>query len=85
MVASATVLATIDRLAAERGEKRGSVYHLTVTTEELMSEFGLKTSATHHRHLKGLVEMHYHGTTAEHIGRGDGSQGFTLHIRIWSK
>jgi hypothetical protein len=75
----------IDSLALEKGDKRKGVYHLEVTTIELMEPLGLKSSAAHHRYIKGLVEMNYKGTTAETIGRGDGSQGFKLHVRIWSK
>jgi len=85
MVNTKTVYQTLDRLMLERGEKRNNIYHLTITTNELMEEFGLKPSIPHHRYIKGLIEMHYHGTHAETIGKGDGSQGFRLHIKIWSK
>ena len=85
MVKLVTILETIYRLALERGEKHGSIYYVTVTTGELIAAFGLKPSLPHHRHIRGLVEMHYRGTTAEALGRGDGSGGFKLHIRIWSK
>jgi hypothetical protein len=74
----------IDQLAVAKGEKHGKVYHLTVTTGELIEAFGLKPSLPHHRHIKGLVEMHYYGTTSELVGRGDGADGFRLHLRIRS-
>jgi hypothetical protein len=85
MVTANTVRETVDRLAVEDGEKRGKVYRLTKTTGELIEMFGLKPSAPHHRHIKGIVEMHYPGTIAEVLGRGDGSDGFKLHIKIWSR
>ncbi len=85
MVGLKTVLETIDLLAVGRGEKIGNTYHLMVTTGELIESFGLKPSITHHRYIKGIVGMHYSGTTAEALGRGDGSSGFKLHIRIRSK
>ena len=80
-----TVRDAVDRLAAEQGEKLGKVYHLKKTTGELLEAFGLKPSAPHHRHIKGLIEMHYPGTTAEVLGIGDGTSGFKLHIRIRSR
>lgn len=79
------VCRVIDQLALEKGEKRGSMYHLLITTGELMGPLELKPSIPHHRYIKGLVEMNYKGTTAELVGKGDGSQGFKLHIRIWSR
>ncbi len=85
MVQLRTILETIDRLALERGKRQDSIYYLTVTTGELLDAFGLKPSIPHHNHIRGLVQMHYHGTTAEGLGRGDGSGGFKLHIKIWSK
>ena len=85
MVASTAVFQTINTLAVEKGDRQGNVYHLTVTTEELMSMFNLKPSIPHHRYVKGLIEMHYPKTTVELVGREDGSQGFKLHIKIWSK
>lgn len=85
MVSSKTVLGIIDRLVAERGEKKNGVYRLIITTHELMEAFGLKPSIPHHRYIKGIVEMHYHGTRSETIGKGDGSQGFRLSIKVWSK
>jgi hypothetical protein len=85
MVNQPQVLGTIDRLALKRGEKKGNFYYLTVTTGELLEAFDLKPSLPHHRHVKGLVEMNYHGTTAEGLGRGDGSDGFKLYIKIRSR
>lgn len=85
MVTQKQVRETVDRLAVTQGECRDRVYHLDVTTGELIESFGLKPSAPHHRHIKGLVEVHYPGTIAEPVGRGDGSQGFKLHVRIRSK
>jgi len=85
MVTSETVFQTINGLAIEQGNRQGHVYYLTITTGELMSAFSLKPSLPHHRYVKGLVEMHYPGTTAEVVGRGDGAQGFKLYIKIWSK
>ena len=85
MVALRTVLNTVDNLALERGEKQKGVYHVTVTTGELIEAFGLKPSIPHHRHIKSLVETHYSGTLAELVGRGDGANGFKLHIKIRSK
>ena len=85
MASQKIVTQVIDQMAVEKGEKRNGVYHLIVTTGELMEPLGLKPSVPHHRYIKGLVEMHYRGTTAETLGKGDGSQGFKLHIRIWSK
>ena len=85
MVTRQTLLDTIDRLLATNGEKEGRVYHLTITTGELIELFGLKPSLPHHRHIQGLVKMHYPETSVGTLGRGDGSDGFKLHIRIWSK
>ena len=78
------LLEIIDRLALERGEKNGHRYSVTVTTAELMSPLGLKPSVPHHRYVKGMVETHYPGTRVEPVGL-NGSGGFRLHIKIWSK
>ncbi len=85
MVTRQALLETVDCLVVEKGEKKGNVYHLTITTGELIKAFGLKPSIPHHRHIQGLVKMHYQQTSIEVLGRGDGSEGFKLHIRIWSK
>ena len=85
MVTARTVRNTVDQLAAEQGERQGKIYHLEKTTGELIEVFGLKPSAPHHRHIKGIIEMHYPGTTAEALGSGDGSSGFKLHIKIRSR
>ncbi len=73
----------IDRLAVEKGIRKKKVYHLEITTGELMEPLGLKPSIPHHRHVKFLVEANYHGTTVESIGI-NGERGFKLHLRIWS-
>lgn len=79
-----TLLHIIDTMAVSRGEKKGNNYHLTTTTEELMPLVGLKPSASHHRYVKTMVERSYPGTSAEALGH-NGSEGFRLHIKIWSK
>ena len=85
MVTRQKFLLTMDQLLVERGEYRDKMYRLTVTTGELLKLLDLKPSTPHHRHVKGLVEMHYRGTIAEPIGAGDGANGFNLHIKIRSK
>lgn len=85
MVTAARVREAVDRMVAEKGEKLNGVYRLTITTGELIEVFGLKTSIPHHRHFMGVIQMHYPGTTAEPLGRGDGAQGFRLNIRIRSR
>jgi hypothetical protein len=85
MVQLKTVLETVDLLALEKGEKKNGYYRVKITTGELLKAFNLKPSTPHHRHIKAVVETHYSGTTAEAMGYGDGSSGFILHIKIWSK
>jgi hypothetical protein len=85
MVTRQTLLETVDRLLVEKGEKRGNIYHLTITTGELITAFGLKPSTPHHRHIQGLVKMAYPQSSVEVLGRGDGSDGFKLHIKVWSR
>ena len=85
MVTATKIRESVDRMAAEKGEKLNGVYRLSITTGELIELFGLKPSIPHHRHFMGVIQMHYPGTTAEALGRGDGAQGFKLHIRIRSR
>lgn len=79
-----TLLHIIDKMAVERGEKKGNIYHVTTTTGELMPLVGLKPSASHHRYVKTMVERSYPGTRTEALGY-NGAEGFQLHIKIWSK
>ncbi len=85
MVTAATIRETVDHMVAEKGKKLNGVYRLAITTGELIELFELQPSIPHHRHFMGIIQMHYPGTTAEALGRGDGAQGFKLHIRIRSR
>jgi hypothetical protein len=79
-----TLLPLIDKLAVERGERHGKVFHLKISTNELVGLLGMKSNASTHRSIKAFVEMHYPGTKVEPLGF-DAAGGFRLHIKIWSK
>jgi hypothetical protein len=74
----------IDKLAVERGERRGKVFHLKISTNELLVLLAMQPNASTHRTVKALVETHYPGTKVEALSY-DASGGFRLYIKIWSK
>lgn len=82
-MAGVKILEIIDKLALEKGEKRAGVYHLTLTTGDLMEPLDIKPSIIHHHHVKTLVSTYYK-TISEPVDQ-TGKNGFKLYIKIWSR
>ena len=76
------VMEAINRLAVERGEKRGGFYHATFSCKEVLDQMEAEITQGHLRHVAYIVTKGYPESA---IDGGSREGGRTLNMKIRSK
>lgn len=76
------VLEAINRLTAERGEKRGSFYYATFSCKDVLNYLGDEITPGNLRHVAYIATKGYPGSSVE---GGSHQHGRMLNMKIRSK
>ena len=75
------VVEALNRLTAERGEKRGDFYYATFSCKEVLDYMDFKITQGHLRHVAYVVTKAYPESS---IGGGTTTNGRVLNMKIRS-